>query len=33
MWRGTSPGTYDRGLDQEANAAITELGDRQCKPN
>jgi hypothetical protein len=33
MWQGDSPGTYDRGLDQEANAAISELGDRQCKPN
>jgi hypothetical protein len=33
MWQGASPGTYDRGLDQEANAAIAELGDRQCRPN
>ena len=33
MWQGEAPGTYDRGLDQEANAAIAGLGDTQCKPN
>ena len=33
MWQGAAPGAYDRGLDQQANAAIAELGDAQCKPN
>jgi hypothetical protein len=33
MWQGDSPGTYDKDLDTTANAAITALGDKQCKAN
>jgi hypothetical protein len=33
MWEGVAPGTYDKDLDLQANAAIAELGDAQCKPN
>ena len=33
MWQGTSPGPYDKAADATANAAITALGDRQCKAN
>jgi hypothetical protein len=33
MWQGAAPGAYDKSVDQTANAAITELGDRQCRAN
>ncbi len=33
MWEGTSPGTYDKTLDLQANDAITALGDKQCRAN
>jgi hypothetical protein len=33
MWQGTSPGSYDRNLDLQANDEIRALGDPQCKPN
>jgi hypothetical protein len=33
MWEGTPAGTYDRTLDQQLNAQITQLGDRQCRAN
>jgi hypothetical protein len=33
MWQGAAPGPYDKDADATANAAITALGDRQCKPN
>jgi hypothetical protein len=33
MWEGVAPGPYDKGLDVQANAAIAELGDAQCRPN
>jgi len=33
MWEGSSPGTYDKTLDLQANDAITALGDKQCRAN
>jgi hypothetical protein len=33
MWEGKAPGAYDKALDATANAAISELGDRQCRAN
>ena len=33
MWQGVSPGAYDKAADQEANDAITQLGDKQCRAN
>ena len=33
MWQGAAPGAYDKDLDLTANAAITALGDKQCKAN
>jgi hypothetical protein len=33
MWQGDSPGVYDKALDLQANDAITQLGDRQCRAN
>ncbi len=33
MWQGTAPGTYQSGLDQDANAQIAALGDSHCRPN
>ena len=33
MWEGSSPGTYDKALDLQANDAITALGDKQCRAN
>jgi hypothetical protein len=33
LWQGDAPGAYDKELDLVANAAIAELGDRQCRPN
>jgi hypothetical protein len=33
MWQGVSAGTYDKSLDTELNAQITQLGDRQCRAN
>jgi hypothetical protein len=33
MWMGNSAGTYDKTLDEELNAQITQLGDRQCRAN
>jgi hypothetical protein len=33
MWQGTSPGTYERGLDLQANDTLRALADPQCKPN
>jgi len=33
MWEGESPGSYSRAADAQANAAISQLDDRQCKPN
>jgi hypothetical protein len=33
MWEGVAPGPYDKELDATANAAISELGDEQCRAN
>jgi hypothetical protein len=33
MWEGSAPGPYDETADQDANAQITALGDRQCRAN
>ena len=33
MWQGASPGAYDKAADAEANAAIAQLGDKQCRAN
>jgi hypothetical protein len=33
MWEGTPAGVYDKTLDLEKNALITQLGDRQCRAN
>jgi hypothetical protein len=33
MWQGDAPGPYDKDADATANAAITALGDNQCKAN
>jgi hypothetical protein len=33
MWEGNSPGTYDKALDQQMNAEIQQLGDKQCHAN
>ena len=33
MWQGDSPGVYDKALDLQANDAITQLGDKQCRAN
>jgi len=33
MWQGNAPGPYDKAADLIANAAITALGDAQCKAN
>jgi hypothetical protein len=33
MWQGASPGAYDKAADAEANDAITQLGDKQCRAN
>jgi hypothetical protein len=33
MWQGAAPGNYDHTADLEANDAIAQLGDRQCRPN
>ena len=33
MWQGASPGAYDKAADTAANAAIAQLGDRQCRAN
>jgi len=33
MWQGNSPGPYNAVADATANAAITALGDAQCKAN
>jgi hypothetical protein len=33
MWQGDAPGPYDKDADATANAAITELGDKQCRAN
>ena len=33
MWQGASPGAYDKAADADANDAITQLGDRQCRAN
>jgi hypothetical protein len=33
MWQGASPGSYDKTADAEANDAITQLGDKQCRAN
>jgi hypothetical protein len=33
MWEGSSPGAYVKDVDLQANDAIAQLGDRQCKPN
>jgi hypothetical protein len=33
MWEGNSPGTYVKDVDLQANDAIAQLGDAQCKPN
>jgi len=33
MWEGVSPGSYSRAADAQANTAIANLDDRQCKPN
>jgi hypothetical protein len=33
MWEGTSPGTYDKAIDLQKNALITDLGDRKCRAN
>ena len=33
LWQGAAPGSYSRAADSAANAAISRLRDRQCKPN
>jgi hypothetical protein len=33
MWQGVSAGAYDKTLDLEKNALISQLGDRQCRAN
>ena len=33
MWQGDPAGPYDKALDLQKNALITELGDRQCRAN
>jgi hypothetical protein len=33
MWEGSSPGAYVKDVDLQANDAIAQLGDAQCKPN
>lgn len=33
MWEGASAGTYDKALDQQFNAQISQLGDRKCRAN
>jgi hypothetical protein len=33
MWQGASPGAYDKAADTDANDAITQLGDKQCRAN
>ena len=33
MWEGASAGTYDKTVDLEKNALISQLGDRQCRAN
>lgn len=33
MWQGAAPGAYDKQADEQANAAIAALNDKQCKPN
>lgn len=33
MWQGNAPGAYDKSADATANAAITALGDKQCRAN
>jgi len=33
MWEGDAPGPYDKDADATANAAITALGDKQCRAN
>jgi hypothetical protein len=33
MWQGSSPGAYVKDVDLQANDAIAQLGDAQCKPN
>jgi hypothetical protein len=33
MWQGASAGTYDKTLDLQMNAQISQLGDRQCRAN
>jgi hypothetical protein len=33
MWEGLAPGPYDKQADQAANAAIIQLGDKQCRAN
>jgi hypothetical protein len=33
MWEGDAPGVYDKALDLQANDAIAQLGDRQCRAN
>jgi hypothetical protein len=33
MWQGDSPGAYDKALDLQANDAISQLGDKQCRAN
>ncbi len=32
-WEGAAPGAYDQALDRAANAEISALGTRLCKPN
>jgi hypothetical protein len=33
VWTGEAPGPYDRARDEAANAEISALGTRRCKPN
>jgi hypothetical protein len=33
MWQGVPAGLYDKSLDTELNAQISQLGDRQCRAN
>ena len=33
MWQGDAPGAYDKALDLQANDAIAQFGDKQCRAN
>jgi hypothetical protein len=33
MWEGNSPGAYEKDADLTQNAAISQLGDKQCRAN